>query len=59
MGVVGEMRGPDAIEFYDYNGTDTHIVRMTFNEAELVVDEDNWIGRYGLNVNFIGTYKRV
>ena len=36
-----------------------HIVRLRFNQDHLTVEEENWIGIYGFNVNFIGNYRKA
>lgn len=36
-----------------------HEIILTFTNDGLEVSEANWFGVYGMNVNFIGTYKRA
>ena len=36
-----------------------HSISLAFEGDGLVVEEQNWLGIYGMNVNFIGEYRRT
>ena len=36
-----------------------HMIRLTFECEKLIVEEENWLGVSGMNVNFIGEYRRA
>lgn len=36
-----------------------HVIVLTFSGETLEVREDNWLGIYGMNVNFEGTYRKA
>lgn len=38
---------------------ETHTIRLSFEGERLRVEEENYLGIYGMNVNFIGEYRRV
>lgn len=36
-----------------------HEIVLIFHGDALIIKEKNWVGRYGMNVTFEGTYKRA
>lgn len=59
LSLVGTMIQPDIIEAEDYSLGELNTVHLKFIGQELIVEEDNWLGKYGMNVNFIGNYRKV
>lgn len=43
----------------EFGDSAAHKIRLAFDGDRLTVDEGNWIGAYGFNVNFIGEYRKV
>jgi len=41
------------------NGEEGHQIVLIFSADSLEVTEENWVGVYGMNVNFVGTYQRA
>ena len=37
----------------------SHSINILYNYNKLIVHEQDWIGNYGMNVNFIGEYQRA
>lgn len=60
LSIVAQMEEPGLIKHYEakYNG-ETHSIRMIFDGDILVIEEKNYIGVYGMNVTFNGTYRRA
>ncbi len=57
---IGELHG-DTIEYtwkYPEDGKEYH-AWITFKDSGLVVREENWVGIFGMNVNFSGTYDKA
>ncbi len=50
------LRSPEYAVYYGDNG---HTMAFRFAEDIVIVEEENWLGIYGMNVTFAGTYKRV
>jgi len=50
-----------AIEHFEPRpGSDeSHMIRLTFRDGTLIVEEKNFVGVYGMNVTFIGEYRRA
>jgi hypothetical protein len=49
------------IEHFDtlVSSEEPHQVRLLFQGDRLIVEERNWLGIYGMNVSFIGEYRRA
>lgn len=63
MGVlefVGEVDDKGTVSYVRNNGAYDAITALQFgNNGSLEVDERNWVGAYGMNVTFIGSYHRA
>lgn len=57
---VGSMNN-GTIEHHEARSWDeaTYTMTMRFNGDGLEIDEKEWLGRYGMNVHFMGKYRRV
>jgi hypothetical protein len=50
----------DALTFSTPNGDEIYRVSLSFvRGGTMEVNEENWLGMYGMNVTFAGTYRRV
>lgn len=57
---VGEISDSQRTTFIRDNGSRCAITDLTFlGDGILVVEEEDYIGEYGMNVSFIGTYRRA
>ncbi|WP_037449911.1 hypothetical protein [Sphingobium chlorophenolicum] len=57
---VGEIDSHQRMTFIRGDGDERAISTLTFHDdGTLEVDEENWIGQYGMNVSFIGMYRRA
>lgn len=56
---VGDMKD-DCIEHHETRSWDqeTYSIMLRFADGKLEIDETNWLGRYGMNVHFMGAYRR-
>ncbi|MBP2232629.1 hypothetical protein J2847_005960 [Azospirillum agricola] len=59
MSILGEMNNKGTIEHHEYNGSETYSILLKFDGDDILVEEENWLGRYGMNVNFIGSYRKA
>lgn len=49
----------DTIEYQEQNGDKTYKLFLKFGEHSIDVSEENWVGAFGMNVNFSGNYQRA
>lgn len=57
---VGEISDENTMVYTRCNGNGVVTTKLFFGQnGALDVEEDNWVGEYGMNVSFIGTYKRA
>jgi len=55
---LGEVYQGHIVQTYP-NGDKVHSIDIQFGEDSLSIDEENWFGAYGMNVNFIGQYRKI
>lgn len=57
---VGEISDQNSMIYSRNSGDRAVSTKLSFGQnGTLVVEEDNWVGEYGMNVSFIGTYQRA
>jgi hypothetical protein len=57
---LGELNDRNAMKYIRTNGGENVITDLHFlDDGTLEVTEENWIGEYGMNVTFIGSYRRA
>ncbi|RUV19078.1 hypothetical protein EOB77_05325 [Mesorhizobium sp. M7A.F.Ca.MR.228.00.0.0] len=44
---------------WEREGAEPHTILIRFDGTELVIEETNWVGAYGMNVTFNGKYQRA
>lgn len=42
-----------------FSSDEPHVISLKFEGERLIVEERNFVGQYGMNVTFIGEYRRV
>jgi len=56
---IGELQGRLIRFASSYRQVDPYLAVLTFDDRGLSVSEENWVGEFGMNVNFSGVYARA
>jgi len=60
LSFIGEVVDGQILHFgSELHRADDHQVTLSFRGGEMIVQEENWFGQYGMNVNFNGRYQRA